>query len=52
VAEVLSNKGKVEDAVLDVDGIASVTPELVQACTQEPKSSFMEKLKAVWSKLK
>lgn len=52
VGEALNNKGKVEDAVLDVDGIASVTPMLVQVCTEEPQSSFMDKLKAAWAKVK
>lgn len=52
VGEALNNKGKVEDAVLDVDGIVSVTPVVIQACTEEPQSSFMDKLKAAWAKVK
>ncbi len=34
-AEALNNKDKPEDAVLDVQGIATVTPAIVQACTQD-----------------
>jgi acid stress chaperone HdeA len=52
IGELVSRKGKVEDEVVDVDGIAAVTPELVQVCTKEPKASFITKLKAEWAKVK
>jgi len=52
IGEVVSRKGKVEDEVVDVDGIAAVTPALVQVCSKEPKASFLTKLKAEWEKVK
>lgn len=45
-AEALNNKDKPEDAVLDVQGIATVTPAIVQACTQDKKPALKIKLKA------
>lgn len=52
IGELVSRKGKVEDEVVDVDGIATVTPELVQICEHEKKASFIDKLKAEWAKVK
>jgi acid stress chaperone HdeA len=52
IGEMVNRKGKVEDQVVDVDGIAAVTPELVQVCGKEPKASFLTKLKAEWEKVK
>jgi acid stress chaperone HdeA len=46
------SRDKVEDEVVDVDGIEKVTPELVQVCGKEPKASFLTKLKAEWEKVK
>jgi acid stress chaperone HdeA len=37
---------------VDVGGIAAVTPELVQVCEREKKTSFIDKLKAEWAKVK
>lgn len=51
-AEALNNKDKPEDAVLDVQGIATVTPAIVQACTQDKKASFKDKVKGEWDKIK
>lgn len=51
-AEALNNKDKPEDAVLDVQGIATVTPAIVQACTQDKKASFKDKVKANGTKLR
>lgn len=45
-AEALNNKDKPEDAVLDVQGIATVTPAIVQACTRDKKPALKIKLKA------
>ncbi|EFM1438163.1 acid-activated periplasmic chaperone HdeA, partial [Escherichia coli] len=47
-----NNKDKPEDAVLDVQGIATVTPAIVQACTQDKKASFKDKVKGEWDKIK
>ena len=51
-AEALNNKDKPEDAVLDVQGIATVTPAIVQACTQDKKANFKDKVKGEWDKIK
>lgn len=52
MGEAINKKGKVEDAVLDVDGIAKITPLVVTACKETPKESFVSKLKAEWDKVK
>ena len=52
LGEAINKKGKVEDAVLDVDGIAKITPIVVTACKETPKESFVSKLKAEWAKVK
>lgn len=51
-AEALNNKDKPEDAVMDVKGIETVTPAIVQACTEDHKASFIDKVKGEWDKLK
>ncbi|HBY5242980.1 TPA: acid-resistance protein, partial [Klebsiella pneumoniae] len=48
----LNNKDKPEDAVLDVQGIATVTPAIVQACTQDKQANFKDKVKGEWDKIK
>eukprot|EP01083_Nonionella_stella_P041347 112097_1 len=50
-AEALNNKDKPEDAVLDVQGIATVTPAIVQACTQDKQANFKDKVKGEWDKI-
>ena len=52
LGEAINKKGKVEDAVLDVDGIAKITPLVVTACKETPKESFVSKLKSEWAKIK
>jgi len=39
-AEALNSKHKPEDAVLDVNGIQTLTPEVVQACTANKAANF------------
>ncbi|KFC07100.1 HdeA family chaperone [Trabulsiella guamensis ATCC 49490] len=51
-AEALNHKDKPEDAVMDVNGIATVTPVVVQACTDSKQSNFKEKVISEWDKLK
>ncbi|QME74675.1 acid-activated periplasmic chaperone HdeA [Escherichia fergusonii] len=51
-AEALNKKDKPEDAVMDVQGIETVTPAIVQACTQDKKASFKEKVQGEWAKIK
>ncbi|EHJ2228274.1 acid-activated periplasmic chaperone HdeA [Salmonella enterica] len=51
-ADALNKKGKPEDAVLDIQGIATVTPAVIQACSQDKKASFKDKVKAEWEKIK
>jgi len=52
VAEALNQSGEVEDAVMDVEGIETVTPMVVTACKEDPKASFTQKIKDEWSKVK
>ncbi|MCU1729413.1 acid-activated periplasmic chaperone HdeA [Pseudomonas sp. 7P_10.2_Bac1] len=52
LGEAVNKSGKVEDAVLDVDGVAKVTPEVITACKQDPKASFVHKIKDAWGKVK
>lgn len=51
-AEALNNKDKPEDAVMDIQGITTVTPAIVQACTENKKESFKGTVKNEWEKLK
>lgn len=51
-AEALNNKEKPETAVMDVQGITTVTPAVVQACTEDKKASFKSKVESEWDKLK
>ncbi|ADO50290.1 acid-activated periplasmic chaperone HdeA [[Enterobacter] lignolyticus] len=51
-AEALNNKDKPEDAVMDVKGIETVTPAIVQACTENKKASFKSKVESEWEKFK
>lgn len=43
--------GKPEGAVLDVDGIESAVPFIVEECRKAPKASFWDKVKAEIRKL-
>ncbi|KMM85159.1 HdeA/HdeB family protein [Pseudomonas taetrolens] len=52
LGEVVNKSGKVEDAVLDVDGVEKITPLIVTACEKDQKTSFVQKLKEEWSKVK
>ncbi|HEY4184189.1 MAG TPA: HdeA/HdeB family chaperone [Polyangia bacterium] len=45
-AEGFNKKGKPEDAVFDVESTDRMVPTLVEVCQQEPKASFMKKVKA------
>ncbi|AWS95863.1 MULTISPECIES: acid-activated periplasmic chaperone HdeA [Citrobacter] len=51
-AEALNKKDKPEDAVLDVKGVETVTPALVQACMQDKKANFKNKADSEWDKIK
>lgn len=51
-AEALNSKDKPEDAVLDVSGIEKVTPMIIQACQEDAKVSFKEKVRSEWDKVK
>jgi acid stress chaperone HdeA len=44
-SEALNQKGKPQDAQIDVDSINSLVPVLVQDCQREPQSSFWTKMK-------
>ncbi|PBJ18297.1 MULTISPECIES: acid-activated periplasmic chaperone HdeA [unclassified Pseudomonas] len=43
-AEGFTKSGKPVDAVMDVDGTLTVTPKLIEACTQNTKGSFVNTL--------
>ncbi|MEN4918194.1 acid-activated periplasmic chaperone HdeA [Achromobacter spanius] len=43
-AEALNNKGKPEDAVLDVEGVSTRTPMLVKHCSENPKIMLRDAL--------
>ncbi|EKT60910.1 acid-activated periplasmic chaperone HdeA [Providencia sneebia] len=43
--ELLTKKDKVEDAVLDVDGIQTLTPVVIEACKKDTKANFVEQVK-------
>jgi len=43
--ELLTKKDKVDDAVLDVDGIQTLTPLVVEACKKETKANFIDQVK-------
>lgn len=43
-AEALNNKGKVEDATLDIEGITKVTPSLLTYCQENPKIALRDAL--------
>ncbi len=47
-AEALNQKGVVEASVLDVNYTTTVSKQAVEACKQEPKASFMNKLRSIW----
>ncbi len=51
-AEALNNKDKPEDAVMDVQGIETVTPAIVQACTEDKTAPFKSKVASEWDKFK
>lgn len=52
IGALLNQKGTVEDAVLDVDGIEKITPIVIDACKKDAQSSFLSKLKASFEKFK
>jgi acid stress chaperone HdeA len=52
VASAFTKGGKPEAAVIDIDGTEKVTPLVIDDCHKAPQSSFMQKLKGDWSKVK
>lgn len=51
-AEALNNKHKPEDAVLDVDGIQTLTPLVIQACGADKAANFKKTVDGEKSKHK
>ncbi|MGY2259462.1 acid-activated periplasmic chaperone HdeA [Pseudomonas sp. SDO55104_S430] len=43
-AEGFTKAGKPVDAVMDVDGTLTVTPRVIEACTQNAQGSFVDTL--------
>ncbi|PDO81812.1 acid-activated periplasmic chaperone HdeA [Kosakonia sacchari] len=52
IAEALNNKDKPEEAVVDVQGIETVTPAVIEACKQDKQATFKSKVEGEWDKLK
>ena len=52
LGEAVNKSGKVEDAVLDVDGVETLTPLVITAFKEAPKDSFVQKIKSEWTKVK
>ncbi|MEX9214825.1 acid-resistance protein [Providencia rettgeri] len=50
-AEIITQKGKVEDPTLDISGIETSTPLIVEACEKAPKESFIQKVEAHLKKM-
>ncbi|MBB1202687.1 acid-activated periplasmic chaperone HdeA [Enterobacteriaceae bacterium 89] len=50
--EALNKKGHPKDAVLDVQGIETVTPAVVQACAEDKQANFKKKTESEWEKIK
>lgn len=50
--EALNIKGNPEDAVIDFDGIETVTPQLIEECTKNKQDNFKEKAKNLWQRIK
>lgn len=47
----MNNKG-VENQIIDTQGIAKVTPIIVQECKKDKKQSFKKRLSMEWAKIK
>jgi acid stress chaperone HdeA len=45
------SKGQPEAEAMEVDGVETVTPFVIQECQRAPKESFWQKVKAEWEKL-
>jgi acid stress chaperone HdeA len=51
VASVFSKGARPTAAVIDIGGTEMVTPMIIDDCRGSPGSSFIQKLKAEWSKV-
>lgn len=45
------SKGQPEAEAMEVDGVETVTPFVIQECQKAPKESFWQKVKAEWANL-
>jgi len=45
------SKGQPEAEAMEVDGVETVTPFVIQECQRAPRESFWQKVKAEWEKL-
>lgn len=48
----LNNKDKIDDSVLDIDGIEKVTPILIESCKKNTQSKFLTEFKSAWKAFK
>ncbi|WP_039883096.1 acid-activated periplasmic chaperone HdeA [Achromobacter piechaudii] len=51
-AEAVNRKGEPKDAVLDVEGITKVKPEVLTYCKENPKIALRDALVQSWGKVK
>lgn len=51
-AEAVNRQGKPTEAMLDVEGITKVKPELVTYCKENPKIALRDALVQSWGKVK
>ncbi len=49
-ASAYNDQGMEEDSVFDVEGIETLTPELITYCQQDPTGSFWDRLKKAMNK--
>lgn len=51
-AEAINRRGKPEAEVLDMEGIAKVTPEILTYCRENPRVELHDALDRMWDKIK
>ncbi|HHZ8505978.1 acid-activated periplasmic chaperone HdeA [Morganella morganii] len=44
IAGIITSKNKVEDSTIDVQGIMTATPAIIESCKKDPKSSFLQRV--------
>ncbi|WP_413492648.1 acid-activated periplasmic chaperone HdeA [Morganella psychrotolerans] len=44
MAGIITNKNKVEDSTIDIQGIMTTIPVIIESCKKDPKSSFLQRV--------